>query len=187
MRRPVPGSGQDPVTNAPGRTTLVVCIGNELVADDAVGHELFLRLQEMELPPSTRLEYVGVGGIALLDRLTGDEDALLVVDAVQFGAPAGTIHSLSWEEVPRNGNAAISAHGIGLRETIDVGRLLCPEKLPPTILLVGIEGRCFNQMREFMTPATAAAIGTAADCIRHQLLTIQRGSKDEKRVANEDR
>jgi hydrogenase maturation protease len=140
----------------------------------------------MELPPATRLEYVGVGGIALLDRLTGYEDALLVVDAVQFGAPAGTIHCLSWEEIPRSGNSAISAHGIGLKETIDVGRLLCPEKLPPTILLVGIEGRCFNQMREFMTPATADAVGMAADCIRQQLHTIQRGSRDEKQVASDN-
>ena len=159
--------------------TLVVCIGNELVADDAVGYELFLKLQQMDLPPATRLEFAGVGGISLLDRLTGSEDALIVVDAVQFGAPAGTVHCLPWDEVPVNGNTAISAHGIGLRETIEVGGMLCPEKLPATIMLVGIEGRCFNRTREFMTPATAAAIGTAADLIRHQLRTLQQGGLNE--------
>lgn len=165
------------------RTTLVVCIGNELVADDAVGYEVFRTLQGMQLPATARLEYVGVGGIALLDRLTGDEDAMIVVDAVQLGDPAGTIHCLSWDELPENGNAAISAHGIGLKETIEVGRLLCPEKLPPSIVLVGIEGRCFNRMREFMTPATADAIRTAADCVKFQVYRCQRGSRDEQRVA----
>ncbi len=166
---------------------LVVCIGNELVADDAVGHEVFLRLQQMELPPATRLEYVGVGGIALLDRLTGTEEVMVVVDAVQLGAPPGTVHMLPWDQVPKSDNAAISAHGIGLRETVEVGRLLCPERLPPAILLVGIEGRCFDRMREFMTPATAAAIGPAADRIRRHLFTLQRGYCDEKRVANDSR
>lgn len=163
-------------TVATESTTLVVCIGNELVADDAVGYEVFRTLQGMDLPAAVRLDYVGVGGIALLDRLTGDEDAMIVVDAVQFGTPAGTIHCLSWDELPGNGNAAISAHGIGLKETIEVGRMLCPEKLPPSIVLVGIEGRCFDRMREFMTPATADAIRTAADCVKHQVYTFQRGS-----------
>ena len=158
-----------------GFATLVVCIGNELVADDAVGYELFRVLEQMDLPPATRLEFAGVGGIALLDRLTGVEDAMIVIDAVQFGAPVGTIHCLSWDEVPASGNTAISAHGIGLRETIEVGGMLCPERLPATILLVGIEGRCFNRTREFMTPATAAAIGPAADLVRQQLCTLQQG------------
>jgi len=163
-------------TAAAERTTLVVCIGNELVADDAVGYEVFRTLQGMELPAAARLEYVGVGGIALLDRLTGDEDGMIVIDAVQFGAPAGTIHCLSWDELPESGNAAISAHGIGLRETIEVGRMLCPEKLPQSILLVGIEGRCSNQMREFMTPATADAVQGAAECVKQQVCRFQRGS-----------
>jgi hydrogenase maturation protease len=146
--------------------TLVVCIGNELVADDAVGHEIFSRLQALDLPEGTRLEYAGVGGIALLDSLTGRERTMIVVDAVQFGAPAGTIHCLPWEEVPSCDNSAISAHGIGLKETINVGKLLYPERLPDKITLVGIEGRCFNQMKEFMTPATAQAIDKAvAVCI----------------------
>lgn len=152
--------------------TLVVCIGNELVADDAVGYEVYHELLRMELPEDARLEYAAVGGVALLDLLTGEEKALIVVDAVQLGAQAGTIHHLSWDEVPNCGNSAISAHGIGLKETIEVGKVLCPEKLPQEIRLVGIEGRCFNRMRDEMTPATAAAISDAARCIQKYLLNV---------------
>jgi len=152
------------------RSTLVVCIGNELVADDAVGFEVFNQLQAMALPATTRLSYVGVGGIDLLDRLQGDEQAMIVVDAVQFGSPPGTIHQLEWDDVPNYGNTAISAHGIGLKEAIEVGKLLCPEKIPARITLFGIEGRCFNRMREYMTPPVAAAISVAANAIR-ELLT----------------
>ncbi len=163
------------------RAALVICIGNELVADDAVGFEVYNHLQGMRLPPATRLIFLGVGGIDLLDRLQGDEQALIVVDAVQFGAPPGTIHQLAWDEVPANGNSAISAHGIGLKEAIEVGRILCPEKLPADITLFGIEGRCFNLMREHMTPETAAAIPLVAKRIEQKLRTLRQGSDHEKK------
>jgi hydrogenase maturation protease len=149
--------------------TLVVCIGNELVADDAIGYEVYNRLSAMDLPAGTRLEFVGVGGLALLDHLRGDERAMIVVDAVQLGAPAGTLHCLPWNRLPSFRNAAISAHGIGLKDAIEVGAILYPEKIPSIVLLVGIEGRCFNRMRDAMTPATAAAADEAADYIRRQL------------------
>jgi hydrogenase maturation protease len=129
----------------------------------------------MELLAGTRLEFTGVGGIALLDHLEGTEQAMIVVDAVQFGAPAGTIHRLSWDEIPAFDNAAISAHGIGLKEAVEVGRLLCPEKLPESIMLFGIEGRCFNQMREYMTPEVAAAVTDTANGIRQYLHDFQQG------------
>lgn len=155
-------------------TTLVVCIGNELVADDAVGYEVFRRLGDIGVSPAIRLAFLGVGGIALLDQLQGDEEALIVVDAVQFGAPAGTVHRLSWDRVPANGNSAISAHGIGLKEAIEVGRIVSPEKIPATITLIGIEGRCFNLTREHMTPAVAAAVPVAVSAIQ-EIISPQQG------------
>jgi hydrogenase maturation protease len=157
------------------RGALVVCIGNELVADDAVGHEVFQVLQAGDLPPGTRLEFVGVGGIALLDLLNGSEGALVVVDAVQFGSRPGTLHRLTWDEIPAYGNAAISAHGIGLREAIEVGTALCPDKLPPVITLFGIEGRCFNRTREYMTPDVAAVISEVVAAIRKELIQLYEG------------
>ena len=159
----------------PEVSTLVVCIGNELIADDAVGHEIIGLLRRGVLPAGTRLEYVGLGGIALLDLLTGAENAMIVVDAVQLGAPAGTIHRLEWNEIPPYGNSAIFAHGVGLREAIDVGKILCPDKIPQRIMLIGIEGRCFDQTRAAMTPAVAAAIPAAVDQIREQIHLIHKG------------
>jgi hydrogenase maturation protease len=162
---------QDAVTDELRSAALVVCIGNELIADDAIGYEVYTRLQAMDLPPGARVVFAGIGGLALLDHLTGRERAMIVVDAVQLGADAGTIHCLSWDAVPNCGNPAISAHGIGLKEAIDIGKILYPDLIPPAIVLVGIEGRCFNRMRDAMTPATAAAADDAAEYIRRQLFT----------------
>lgn len=175
MRKAMPHHNQDSIMDDPRNAALVVCIGNELVADDAIGCEVYARLRAMELPPGARVAFVGVGGLALLDRLQGDERAMIVVDAVQFGAAAGTIHCLRWDQLPSSGGAAISAHGIGLRETIEIGKMLYPEMIPPTILLVGIEGRCFNRMRDAMTPATSAAADIAAEMIRGKLFAYLEG------------
>lgn len=154
---------------------LVVCIGNEMVADDAVGYEVHARLQEADLPAGTRLAYVGVGGIAILDMLEGTEQALVVVDAVQFGAAPGTVHQLNWEEIPLAGPSAISAHGIGIREAIAVGNVLFPERIPPQIFLIGIEGRCFDLLRHAMSAEVEAAIDVAVQAITGKLRLIHGG------------
>jgi len=176
MRKDMPCYSQDSMTSSvtsnPRTSALVVCIGNELIADDAIGYEIFNILKGMALPDNARIEFSGVGGLALLDLLNGDEKMLLVVDAVQFGAPAGTIHCLDWDMLPSFGNSSISVHGIGLKETIDIGKALYPERIPPSIILVGIEGRCFNRMRDAMTPETAAAADKAAEHIHDKLKAL---------------
>jgi hydrogenase maturation protease len=165
----MPNNPHDPVTTGQRSSTLVVCIGNDLVADDAIGYEVYRLLTACDLPGKVRIEFAGVGGLSLLDQLTGEEKTLIVVDAVQFGAEPGTIHCLPWDRIPSLGSAAISVHDIGLKETITIGKALYPEKMPPSIFLVGIEGRCFNRMRDAMTPETAAAAYTAAECIKNML------------------
>ncbi|ABB33536.1 methyl viologen-reducing hydrogenase maturation protease [Geobacter metallireducens GS-15] len=154
----------------------MVCVGNDLVADDAAGFEVYRKLAGSSLPPGVTLHYAAVGGIDLLDYLTGDESAMIVVDAVQFGAPTGTIHNLGWNELPDFGAGAISAHFIGLKETIDIGRCLYPELIPSTVLLVGIEGRRFDQTRDAMSPEVAAAIEPATASIREHLHTLRQGT-----------
>lgn len=156
-----------PVTAA---QALVVCIGNELVADDAVGHAVFTQLAELGLPGNVRLEYCGVGGIALLELLTGQEELMIVVDAVQLGDPIGTVRLWSWDELPvLEGGSAISAHGIGLKDTLVIGRTLYPERMPRQILLVGVEGRCFDQLGSAMSPEVAAAVPLAVAAICKEL------------------
>lgn len=140
---------------ADARRAVIFCIGNELIADDAVGFEVHRRLCGI----GARLEYLGVGGIDLLSRLEGETD-MIVVDAVQFGADPGTVHLLPWDELPA-ASTEISAHGLGLRETVEIGRILYPERMPQRITLVGIEGRCFNETRDRMTPEVAQAIDLA--------------------------
>jgi hydrogenase maturation protease len=140
---------------------VVVCVGNALVGDDAAGCTVYDRLAARSAPPWLRLELLGVGGLALLDLLRGEE-ALVTVDAVQLGAPPGTVHVLPWRALPPAG-AAVTSHGIGLREAIEVGRRLFPERMPHLAWLVGIEGRSFDTVGEGCTPEVAAALDRATE------------------------
>lgn len=148
------------------RSAVIICIGNELVADDAVGFEVYNRLSGC----GARLEYCSVGGIDLLPMLEGETD-LIVVDAVQLGVVPGTVHVIPWESLPYE-SSAISSHGLGLRETIEIGTTLYPGTMPERITLVGIEGRCFNRTKEFMTVEVQDAIDTAVTIIEELIQNL---------------
>lgn len=142
------------------KTTIVICIGNALAADDGAGWAVYKKLSESRVPSGVRLKFLGLGGIDLLDELEGEEQ-LIVVDAVQFGEKPGTVHTLGWDELPVTEMRPVSGHGIGIREAVEVGRKLSPHKIPNHIILVGVEGECFDQLREELSPAVAVAIPLA--------------------------
>jgi hydrogenase maturation protease len=162
------------VSEAEAGRSLVLCVGNDLVADDAAGCHVYERLQGSVLPPGTRVELLGLGGLSVLDHLEGEEN-LVLVDAVSLGAPVGTVHVLAWEDLPCDYATPVSLHGIGLREAIEVGKRLTPGAMPHRVLLVGIEGRCFDLVGHPPTPEVAAAIGPAADKVLRCLRQLNGG------------
>lgn len=149
--------------------TLVVCVGNRWVGDDAVGCIVGDRLEQWGLPPRVRLVQLGLGGMQLLDQLRG-ERLLVVVDAVQWGAPCGTVYCREWEDLPSLGSATpVSLHGIGVREAVEVARLLNPEQAPKEVAFVGIEGREFLELGSECSPEVLAAVDEAAKRILNRI------------------
>lgn len=141
------------------RSALVVCVGNSLVADDAVGCAVFEALKRLPLPSHVRVEMLGVGGLRVLDLLEGEE-VFVAVDAVSFGAAAGNVTVNLVENLPPAGRA-VTSHGVGFREALQVGHLLEPEKMPGDAWLVGVEGSDFTSVGTGMTPAVQAAVPAA--------------------------
>ena len=150
------------------KSALIVCIGNDLAADDAAGLAIYEKLEKRILPPGTRTSFLGTGGISLIDEL-GGEDILVVVDAVQFGSSPGTVHVVDWDQLPPATLRPVSVHGIGIREAIEVAKRLFPEQTPQHVYLVGIEGKCFNQLGAGLSSEVADAVDIAVSEILHLL------------------
>ena len=139
---------------------LILCVGNDLVADDGIGHAIYKMLKEISLDTEISVRLLGVGGMALIDELE-DETSLIVADAVQLGAEPGTVHVLDWDRIPVNSQRPVSGHGIGVREALQVCQRLYPERVPENVYLVGVEGECFSTVGVGLSPKVTAAIPTA--------------------------
>jgi hydrogenase maturation protease len=106
---------------APAPATRVLCLGNDILADDALGLVIADRLREFALPGIEIVSSVE-SGFHLLDHLL-DIQVLVVVDTVQTGlAPPGTIYQLRPDEM--HVAAGGSPHYVGLSETLALARRL---------------------------------------------------------------
>ena len=101
--------------------TLVLGLGNELAADDAVGL-LVARAVRARVEGAADVVESSASGIALIEVLAG-YDRAVVVDSVQTGRnPPGTITELGLEDVGRV--VAPSLHNAGLPELAAVANRL---------------------------------------------------------------
>jgi hydrogenase maturation protease len=71
---------------------LVAGVGNVLRGDDGFGPAVIGRLGAM--PPGVETVETGIGGVALLQELLAGCDGLVLLDAVDRGAPPGTLFEL---------------------------------------------------------------------------------------------
>jgi hydrogenase maturation protease len=119
--------------------TLIIGIGNEYRRDDGVGLRVARELRG-RLPAITILELSGEGA-ALMDAWR-DAGKVLLIDAVQTGAAAGTIFRLDAKarHIPSE-FFHYSTHAFGVAEAIGLARTL--KQLPPRVLVYGIEGADF--------------------------------------------
>jgi hydrogenase maturation protease len=144
--------------------TLVIGLGNPLVTDDSVG----LRVVEQLKPLLAERSDVEVaedywGGLRLMERMIGFDRAI-VVDAIQTGAPPGTIHLLTADGIPTQRSA--SAHDVNLSTALEFGRH-AGVKLPANgqIRLVGIEAEDVLSFGEQCTPSVRAAVPRAVEAV----------------------
>jgi hydrogenase maturation protease len=146
-------------------------LGHYLRGDDEIGLELVRRWKvkhEAEYPETLiEVEILESPGVNLLGALAG-LDAAVLVDAVQSGAPPGTVLKFGEEDLVVFGKGSGSVHGWGAAETLALGRRLVPEILPPVIILIGVEAVAF-ELGEGLSPAVRASIPKALGMINRVL------------------
>lgn len=143
---PLAGKDRVPVT--------VVGIGNEYRGDDAVGLMVIRKLKGNVQPGARTIELTGDQSYLL--ELMRSSDAMIIVDAVQSPAPAGTIFRLeaSREPIPKH-FLTFSTHSIDASGAIEMARTL--GMLPTEVLVYGIVGKGFSYT-ERITPEVEEAV-----------------------------
>jgi hydrogenase maturation protease len=137
----------------------IIGLGNAWRGDDAVGLVVVRRLREL-LPAADVIERSGEPA-DLLEALGDGVEEVMLVDAVSSGAPPGDVHRLDASAVALPFAAGASTHGLGLAETIELGRAL--GRLPARLLVYGIEGRAFELGAPLSPEVARAAVVVVAE------------------------
>ncbi|MBI4732650.1 MAG: hydrogenase maturation protease [Chloroflexi bacterium] len=153
-------------------TTLVLGIGQSLRGDDAAGLEA-VRLWQGKYPQTAKLirvETSELPGLGLLDLLNG-VDAAILVDAVQSAAPAGSLLRVGAADLASFAPDALSAHGWGVAETLQLGRSIYPWLEAVHVTLIGIVGEQF-EIGAGLSPRVRAALDGAAAMIESEVHSL---------------
>jgi len=104
--------------------------------DDQVGWRVVEWLQNQKsLQKNWHLECCDRPGLNLLN-LIQDATVAILIDAVQSGAPLGTIHVWN-NDITHYETDQLSTHGFGLSDALQLGKTL--DCLPNTLIIYGIE------------------------------------------------
>jgi len=150
----------------PGRPTLVIGCGNLLGADDGVGLAALERLRDRyTMPPDVRLEDGGTWGLNLLP-LIEESGRLLLVDAINTGAPAGTLSILERDRLPKYFSQKVSPHQIDLREVLALAEFR--GTLPEDTVAIGLQPERI-EMSTDLSPSVADRIDVLVQAVVDRL------------------
>ena len=106
-----------------GYDTVVVGLGNVVLSDDGLGVHVVRRLRAgNRLGDRVELVEGGTAGLLLLPHLA-DARRVIIVDAIDTGAPVGTLVRLAGEDSWRAFALHLTPHDVGLRDLLGAARL----------------------------------------------------------------
>ena len=137
------------------KRVLIAGIGNVLLGDDGVGPYVVRMLAaSYEFEPGVQVEDLGTPALDLIDHLTAT-DALILVDSVENGAPAGTVEVYSKENILRCGAPVrMDPHSPALTESLLAADFV--GSAPTELLLIGVSGSRFEAGCQLSSPVKAA-------------------------------
>lgn len=162
--------------------TLIIGLGNPILGDDGVGwvvaeqvqKSLDHRPQKMDIGSEVEVDFVSLGGLSLMERLT-DSELVILIDSIYTGKkPIGSVSHFSLDALPdlMAGHSA-SAHDTSLKNALNVGRSMkidLPEDR--NVIIVAIEAKSVYDFSQELSPEVAGAVpeavSTVLDLIGHQ-------------------
>jgi hydrogenase maturation protease len=149
---------------------ILIGLGNPILGDDGVGWKVAEEISKQDFYKSTvEVDYLAVGGLALMERLVGYDRAILV-DSIQTGLhPPGTVILTRLKDFPEPiVGYMTSAHDVSLHAALKLGREL-GFQLPDQIDIIGIETMRTYEVSEELSPIICAAVPHAMQFTREFL------------------
>ena len=132
---------------------LVLGIGNLVMTDDGIGVRVVQLIEERyRFPAEVTVLDGGTLGLDLLPRIE-EAQRLIIVDAVETGAPPGTLVRLTGEEIPLALETKLSPHQMGLKDLLAVSTLL--GQAPQETVLWGVQPESIGMELRLSAPVQA--------------------------------
>jgi hydrogenase maturation protease len=148
----------------------VIGLGNTLAGDDGVGVIAARRLARM---PGLAAEVIEaeLAGLEVLDLVRGSR-AVILIDAVRSGRPAGAIQRLDVSTRPLAPSPlGHSTHAFHAGDALELARAL--DALPPTVIVYGVEAGSVDAGGA-LSPPVAAALPALTDRIAREVEELRR-------------
>lgn len=118
--------------------TVVVGLGNTLLADDGAGIRIVRGLRKkVKAAPGLKIKELSTGGLALLENIV-NFDRAIIVDTISIpGGSPGKLHRLGPEDF-RSRTGLVTGHQFGFLEAIEFGHRV-NLNLPGRIRIYAIE------------------------------------------------
>lgn len=160
---------------------LVLGIGNILWADEGFGVRAVEALdRDFALPDAVSVMDGGTQGLYLLPHLD-DLDALIIVDAIDYGLEPGSFRTLRGNDVPAFlGAHKMSLHQTGFQDVLATARLM--GRCPRDLVLIGVQPAVLDDYGGGLTDVVAARVQPAVDAVL-SVLRDEYGIVAERRVA----
>ena len=143
---------------------VIVGVGNPLARDEGLGPRAIAVLKRRGLPDGVKAIDAGTDLLAAIPDLEGAERAVLI-DAVQAGCEAGTIHRFTLEDLLERageGSPWRSAHDLTVVAAVRLAEA-AGTPLPPTVVF-GVEPGEVG-LGEGLTPAVEAALDELVETV----------------------
>lgn len=140
--------------------------------DDCIGWLAVERLRHAPWPRrfslGLTLHVLDRPGVGLLHAMKGAR-AVVLVDAIRSGAPPGTLHRLTGQDlVPTE--VPVSTHDLGVAAAIELAAAL--GELPEYLVLLGIEIDDPTRSGPLLSPVAACRLPALVAAVRAELATL---------------
>jgi hydrogenase maturation protease len=149
--------------------TLILGLGNDILADDGVGLHVVRELKRKINDKDITVIEASLAGLGLLDLIVGYE-TVIIVDAIQTKqGKIGKIHRLDSSSLITTRHTA-STHNVNFASALELGRKL-ELAIPEKIIIFAIEAADVNTFSEECTPSVKNSIPRCVDKILKEINT----------------